>query len=1192
MSNKPPPSRRVAPSELKGQARVIHEIRRLVDEWRGFTLGNAAAPYPEEPARYEPVTDGDQPLTETSMTLLQHWFRHEAHALRNTGEAVSFKYWPHQRRLVETFIYLHEVRRIRRTEQLYSLAGVDPLAPQRDPWAKLGGDLATGSGKTKMMSLLVAWAYLNALREPTSSLGFGRHTILIAPGLFVRDRLLHDFAPEGTRPSIFWSDPVIPTEFESIWDLKVYGPDTCPMLLEPDEGVLVVTNFHQLLRTREDETTEVGEPRERRQLNLLFEDDDPARLEAVSTPLIERFGQSKGIFVINDEAHHVWDESGHARFEQKAKDKAKLSGDPEAETAMAWIRSIRRLNGSADSEGQVALQVDLSATLFEEQGTKQGAKTEFKPTDWFLHTVVRYGLAEAISDGIVKKPVLERVVAKNKKTGQPEPLVRAGQPNAWERYKHLLVTGIERWKKVRDQLSDEGDPRKPILFVLCSDKKEAREVTNYMAHGEAVDEDLSHRIPIGYADPQTKKPLFLEPSAEGSPISTVIEIHIGEKQNSNEAEWESVRQSVNAIDLDEIPDPEGARDEHGQPIMIPNPYNVVVSVMMLKEGWDVRNVKVIVPLRPCESKTLTEQTLGRGLRKMHAPIIDDEGAAELCPEELYVIEHPSFEKILDQIRDIIEEKSSDEIDHAREYVPILQNADADARDQTEVQLVRFEGLTHVPVDWRDAFDLAKVPALTPKVPWLEEIPETEIQTFLKRALEQGEQEGQRFSLPANPSYRDFAHVIEAVYVIPLLRDLRTSYQHKLAVRGIVQEYLEKKTFAIPMGIPLSFDKVIESGDAKIALGNLARPEVVDPVRKTLLPALHEAISAEKSTTKPVLTRRRSSELRNYQALKKNVLQNIQRSTFTSAAVDSGDELRVAALLDRASDVVGWVYNHRSGVGYHIEYAWKGRTSRYYPDFIVRAKLGEVMHNFIVEVKGRMDERDKMKARRGREYCDLLTEYDNEPWHYLLLLENASEGRTDIAWWEQRSSGEILHVLKEHESMPLVPRGGSRPPKVPPFSVEESVPEVDQYQSALPVYDLQVSAGTFGKSPAPELAGWARVQSGRQLDRRMFVARVVGKSMEEGIPQGSWALFRQYPNGFTPAATALDGKRLVVQLRDEADPDTGGKYTLKRWWVTKRDADGGAVQIELRPDNPTFKPRRYSAEAGDIRVVAEFLEVVG
>lgn len=1190
-ASKPPPSKRTG-ADLKGQAKVIYEVRRLVDEWRGFQLGVAADPYPEVAPRYEPNNDKEKALTETSLSLLLHWFRREPHTVGAPPHSFAFKYWPHQRRLVETFIYLYEVRGIRRTEQLYELAGVDPLGDQRDPWAKLGGQLATGSGKTKMMSLIIAWAYLNAVREPGAGLGFGRHSVLIAPGLFVRDRLLLDFCPPSGKPSVFWSDPVVPSEFESIWNLKVYSPETCPRTLDPDEGALVVTNYHQLLRTRDD-APELRVPLTGdRQLDLLFEDKDPDRLEAVQSPLIERFKNSRGLLILNDEAHHVWDETGHAKFEQKVKEKARASGE-DAETAMAWIRCIRRLNGDENHPGKVALQVDLSATLFEEQGSKQkGTKTEFKQADPFRHTAVHYGLAEAISDGIVKKPVMERVVVKNKKTGEPEPLIRDGQPNAWEKYRNLLATGIERWKKVRDQLRDEGDPRKPLLFVLCNDRNEAREVANFLSFGEPTREDLSHLVPKGYVDPQTNETLFVEKGHDGITRSTVVEIHIGEKEEKNEADWEKVRQAVNAIDADEIPDPEGTVDDDGRPVMVPNPYNVVVSVMMLKEGWDVRNVKVIVPLRPCDSRTLTEQTLGRGLRKMHAPELDDNGKATLQPEDLFVIEHPSFRAILDQIRDIIELKSSDEIEHAREYVPITPNPDEDARSANDVRLVRFEGLVQAQADWRKNFDISKVPPLTPKVPWLEEIAETQIQTYLKKALDQAELEGQTFTLPANPSYRDFDHVVEVAYAIPLLKELRTSYQHKTAVKGVVQQFLERKTFAIPLGIPLSFDKVIEAGDARVALGNLARPEVIDPVKKALLPVLHEALTAERPSSEAVLSKRRAAEIRGYQALKKNVLPNLKKSAFTSAAFDSADELRVAALLDQAEDVVGWLYNHRSGVGYSIEYDWQGYTSRYFPDFIVRAKIGEVFHNFIIEVKGRLDDRDKVKARRGRRYCELLTEYDSEPWHYLLLIENPSDDRKDITWWEQRSTHEIAHLLRHHEGLPLVPKGASQPPAGPSLTVLESVPDGEKYQTAVPVYDLAVAAGGFSSEQAPVPLGWARVHSSRHLDKRTFVARVVGRSMEDGVPDGSMGLFRMFPAGSAPSGAALDGRRVVVQFREETDPETGGRYTLKRWKVTKFTGDGGVQEVELRPDNPDFKPKTFTPKDGDIRIVAEFLEVVG
>jgi len=1182
----------MAEAEIKGQGRVIVEVQALVDAWRGFQLEGAEKPYPADPPRYEPTKDGERPVSATTLALLHHWFRHEPHTVGQPPFTENFKYWPHQRRLVETFIYLYEVRGIRRTEQLYDLAGVPPLQPQRDPWAKLGGQLATGSGKTKMMSLIIAWAYLNAVFERESTLGFGRHSILIAPGLFVRDRLLQDFDPPFKQTPVFFSDPVVPPELLPVWNLKVYSPTNCPLKLDPDEGALVVTNYHQLLRTRSDMTETNLTRWEKRQMELLFEGGEPERLETIRSPLIERFQNSRGLLVLNDEAHHVWDETGHALFEQKAKERAKIGDD--AQQAMAWIRAIRQLNGSTQASGRVALQVDLSATLFEETGSTQrtqGARTrtDFRPADLFRHTAVHYGLAEAIRDGIVKKPILERVEVRNKKTGEPEQLIRDGQPNAWEKYRNILVTGIERWREVRDQLIDEGDKRKPILFILCDNRKEAKEVANFLTYGEASSDDLSHLPPVGWEDSESKEQLFIERDPSGAVRSTVVEIHIGQKEEANEEDWDRVRQAVNFIDRDEIPDPSGEIDEHGRARMIRNPYNVVVSVMMLKEGWDVRNVKVIVPLRPCDSRTLTEQTLGRGLRKMHAPVIDDEGAVEVRREELYVIEHPSFATVLEQIRDLVEERGKNEIDHARDYIGVLQRSDANEREQRNVRLVRFDGTVEVVPEWRSSFNVDRVPSPVPKLPWREEIPDLEIQTFLKEAMAHREEEGLTFTLPEKPSYHDFDHVLEAAYAVPLLRDLRASYQHKNAVKGVVKEYLERKTFALPAGIPLSFDSVIGGGGGKIALGNLTRADVLKAVRTALRAPLHEAITARQRTQRAQLLVRNSAELESYQAINKNVMPT-QRSTFEQTALGNDDELRVAVLLDRCEDVTGWVYNHRRGVGYSIEYDWQGRTAQYHPDFIVRARIGEVFHNVILEVKGRFDARDKEKARRGRRYCELLTEWDEEPWHYVLLLENKPAGRTDITWWQNRSTIRIADLLQRQEALALLPdeeRGAA-----PELKIVPDVPDDEKYHAALPVWDLAAAAGGFSESQAVEEKGWARVQSQRSLDRSMFVARVVGRSMEDGIPDGSWCIFRMFPTGAAPPARLLDGRRVVVQLRDEADPETGGKYTLKRWRVAKARPDGWIEEVELRPDNPSFQPIRMRASDGEIHAVAEFLEVVG
>ena len=188
--------------------------------------------------------------------------------------------------------------------------------------------------------------------------------------------------------------------------------------------------------------------------------------------------------------------------------------------------------------------------------------------------------------------------------------------------------------------------------------------------------------------------------------------------------------------------------------------------------------------------------------------------------------------------------------------------------------------------------------------------------------------------------------------------------------------------------------------------------------------------------------------------------------------------------------------------------------------------------------------------------------------------------------QQRSVQELGQLLRHHESLPLYPDDQPLLTHAT-LKIVESVPAEEQYQKALPVYDLAVAAGAFSASQSPEPIGWAHVQAKQEpFDRRMFVARVLGESMEPGVPDGSWAIFRAFPAGTAPPPTALDGRRVIVELRDEEDPDTGGRYTFKRWYVTRLSPEGHVEEVELRPDNRDFKARKLRAEDGEMRVVAE------
>lgn len=976
-------------------------IAEAVDRWRGFPLPQASAAWTQEGV-YAPTHKDESPVSETTKTLLRWWFQSNPHELADRS---LFRYWPHQRRFIETVIYLHEVRGLRSVDRLYAGFGVRSLFPGVDPWAKLGGQLATGSGKTKMMSLLIAWTVLNATLEGPGHLGMGPQVVVIAPGLFVRDRLLQDFAPVG-RASVFRADPVLPPTLAPHFQLKVYGPETCPRELPAHEQALIVTNIQQLARAPEEPPPlPAGKGR---QAALLFEAPKPSRLEDESTPLLARLRPGKGMLVINDEAHHVKDEPDHQRFEQEAAAKKRAKVD--SAEALQWIGALRALHERAG----LGLQVDLSATLYAEEGGASKAKK--RPPRLFRHAVMSYPLADAIRDGVVKRPILERVSVVGQ-DGAPQLTVLRNQPNAWLTYQPLLLAGIGRWMKVQEQLQKEGDRRKPILFLLCADQTEAREVANMLTYNVASPHDLSGGAPVtGWIHPETKARLFVEPDGHGGQRSTVVQVHVGAQQDRDEAEWAKIRASVNAIDHDELPDPAGTLDEHGEVRRIPNPYNVVVSVMMLKEGWDVRNVKVIVPLRACDSRTLAEQTLGRGLRRMHAPIMDDDGATRAVREELYVIEHPSFAAILDQLNDLVEVRHPGEIDHPPDYVRVEPLADEAARRAVDVRLVRFLRERAEVGTWRASF-VRPTATAEQKLPWWEAFVDQAVNTELWDAEALSARAGQAFVIGAAPTYKDMDEVIELAYVLPLLKSLHVGLVHKNDVKLVVKEALKHQTFRLPLGIPAPVDESLHSAEsARVALCNFVRPEVIGHVKALLIAPLREAIAGRKVNSRADLDERRASDLPAYAALKEHELAQTARSVFGMGVFDSDEERRFAERLDRAHDVLGWVYNHRKGVGFFIEMDWQGHTVRYYPDFVARASFGGRPHNLIVEVKGRMDRRDEAKARAGRAYANLLATYDDEPWHYLLVHQDPKVGRVDLDDWERLGAPSLGALLSHIEGL--------------------------------------------------------------------------------------------------------------------------------------------------------------------------------
>ena len=199
-------------------APCVPALRKLVTEWRN---------------------NGYQGATFTTRALLNYWFLTD-HRLPNRE---FFKYHDAQREAIETLIYVYEIAKVRtRKDLLEKYAPANSLTqvhlPAYDEFARFCTKMATGSGKTKVMSLAIVWQYLNAVCEDADD--YAKTFLFIAPNVIVYERLKTDF--EGGR--IFTIDPMIPRELKIFWEFDCIMRGDAERA--PADGMLFVTNIQQL----------------------------------------------------------------------------------------------------------------------------------------------------------------------------------------------------------------------------------------------------------------------------------------------------------------------------------------------------------------------------------------------------------------------------------------------------------------------------------------------------------------------------------------------------------------------------------------------------------------------------------------------------------------------------------------------------------------------------------------------------------------------------------------------------------------------------------------------------------------------------------------------------------------------------------------------------------------------------------
>jgi type III restriction enzyme len=355
--------------------------------------------------------------------------------------------------------------------------------------------------------------------------------------VIVFERLKTDFGDGAT----FHRDPLVPPEWEEDFQITaLMQDDPAPITTN---GALFLTNVQRLYEARDS-----ASGREMNPVETMFGPRVKKDAATASTEeLMDRLADRGRLMVVNDEAHHVWDEK------------------------LQWNRSIERLHSmlkersTEDPEAGVVSQLDFSATPKDQKG------------QIFRHVVVDYPLAQAVTDGIVKTPLIGEVTGAEIEIGE----------TPVQRNRQWLDVAVGRWRKFHEDLSPSG--KRPILFVMCENTQAADEAGDYLRQREEFSGDR------------------------------LLVIHTNRSGDIRKDDLDLARAA--------------ARDVDGPD----SPVRCIVSVLMLREGWDVRNVCVIVTLRSltAASKILPEQALGRGLRRMTPP-----GSG--FDEKVVVIEHDAF----------------------------------------------------------------------------------------------------------------------------------------------------------------------------------------------------------------------------------------------------------------------------------------------------------------------------------------------------------------------------------------------------------------------------------------------------------------------------------------------------------------------------------------------------------------------
>ncbi len=850
---------------------LVNKIRERVDAWR-------AASYPG--------------VTTVTRSLLEHWYNPDAR---------QHQFYFCQLEAIETLIWWIEGP-AEHKQGIY-------IHGDGGEWERLCNKMATGSGKTTVMSMIITWQVLNALTYPKRR-EFSKSVFVVAPGITVKERL----------------QVLYPGHEQNVYDEFGLCPNDA-MRQKINQVEILVENWHQLMPLKQADRSVVRKGKESD--------------EAFTRRVLGKLASAKDIIVINDEAHHAYRIPADIKV-SAADRKAAAEAGIDLEEATRWIEGLDRIHGTR----RILRCFDLSATPFAPTGRQATEKGLF---EWIVSD---FGLNDAIEAGLVKTP---RVVVRsdaainvttmrsklyhiyndpdvkddlNRKAEPHDPLPDLVQ-------KAYALLGAD-WRQTWNDWQAAGHQIPPVMLTVCNRTETSARVEHFLNNGDCaiaemqapertlrVDSRVLERAEIGETATTDK--------AYQERLAMVIE-SAGLPSDTQEKLLElKPEEQLRAI-IDNV----GKRGKAGQRLQN------VISVAMLSEGWDAKNVTHIMGLRAFTSQLLCEQVIGRGLRRVSYEV-DENGL--FIPEYVNVFGVPLsiFQEVGEGGEAPPPPKPSTQIESLKE------------RNAFEIRwpnVVRIDSVLRktLVVDWAKVDVLELRPEFTPT------------QAEIAPALT-GQADLSKVSLiDLNEAAGQF-RLQQLIF-----KAARKVYEQAGGNFGPDRQYLAVQLIRIvdqfltseKLHIPSLFH---QQDDRKRVLIALNIDQIVRHIARFVKEQNEERQEAVFDKDQPIGS---TAYMRTWYTTKPNG--PTQKSQISHVVYDSSWEALGTFALDYSDNVQAYAKNDH--LNFSVLYVFNGVVRKFFPDFLIRLSNGKTL---VLEVKGEDSEQNQAKRDAMKTWVKAVNE---------------------------------------------------------------------------------------------------------------------------------------------------------------------------------------------------------------------------